>query len=73
MKQISKAISQEKIATSQVFTAMEKNQQGFQEYTKALNQTTLVITGLLILVNEFNQIMVTEFQGKNKTGDKLAV
>ena len=52
---------------------MEKNQQGFQEYTKALNQTTLVITELLILVNEFKQIMVTELQGKNKTGDKLAV
>ena len=51
---------------------MKEIQQGIQQSTHALTQTTLVTTELTFLAEEINQ-MVTEFQGENETGDKTQV
>ena len=51
---------------------MKENQQGIQQSTQALNQTSLVTTELTVLADKINQ-MVTELQGENKTDDKPKV
>ena len=54
------------------FYCFKENQQGIQQSTQALNQTSLVTTELTVLADKINQ-MVTELQGENKTDDKPKV
>ena len=51
---------------------MKEIQQGIQQSTHALTQTTFIKTELTFLADVINQ-MVTEFQGENETGDKPQV
>ena len=51
---------------------MKEIQQGIQQSTHALTQTTLVTTELNFLADELNQ-MVMKLQGKNETSDKPQV